>query len=40
MALKKKDIVDMIYSSTGIPQKDCIKILESVLEIIKDELAK
>jgi integration host factor subunit alpha len=40
MALTKIDLVDMIYSELDIPKKECINLVESFFDIIKDELAK
>lgn len=37
MALTKNEIVNSLYEQTEIPKKDCIKIFESVFEIIKSE---
>jgi len=40
MALTKFDLVDMIYSELDIPKKECINVVESFFDIIKDELVK
>jgi integration host factor subunit alpha len=40
MSLTKVDIIDSIYEKLGIPKKDCVQIVESVFEIIKDDLDK
>jgi integration host factor subunit alpha len=40
MSLTKVDIIDSIYEKLGIPKKECIHIVESVFEIIKDDLDK
>jgi integration host factor subunit alpha len=40
MSMTKIDIVDSVYKSLGISKKDSIRIVESVFEIIKDELDK
>ena len=40
MSLTKVDIIDAIYEKLGIPKKDCVSIVESVFEIIKDDLDK
>src|SRR5271157_829575 len=40
MALTKIDLVDMIYSELDIPKKECINLVESFFDIIKDELVK
>jgi integration host factor subunit alpha len=38
--MTKIDIIDSIYEKLGIPKKECASIVESVFEIIKDELNK
>jgi integration host factor subunit alpha len=38
MSLTKVDIIDSIYEKIGIPKKECVRIVESVFEIIKDDL--
>ena len=40
MSLTKIEIIESIYEEFGIPKKDCIRIVESFFEIIKDELGK
>jgi integration host factor subunit alpha len=40
MPLTKIDILDTIYKELDIPRKECIQIVESIIDIIKDELAK
>ena len=40
MALTKTDLIDMIYSELDIPKKECINLVESFFDIIKDELVK
>ncbi len=40
MALTKIDLVDMIYSELDIPKKECINLVESFFDIIRDELVK
>jgi integration host factor subunit alpha len=40
MALTKNDLVDMIYSELDIPKKECINLVDSFFDIIKDELVK
>jgi integration host factor subunit alpha len=40
MSMTKIDIIDSIYEKLGIQKKDCVKIVESVFEIIKDDLDK
>jgi integration host factor subunit alpha len=38
MSLTKIDIVNSIYEQLGISRKDCVGIVESIFDIIKDEL--
>ncbi len=38
MSLTKVDIIDSIYEKLGIPKKECTSIIESVFDIIKDDL--
>ncbi len=40
MALTKNEIVNMLYDHIGIPKTECLNLVESVFEIIKDELGK
>jgi len=40
MSLKKIDIIDSAYEKLGIPKKDCVHLVESVVDIIKDDLGK
>ena len=40
MGLTKIDIIDSICEQFGIPKKDCVRIVESLLDIIKDDLDK
>jgi integration host factor subunit alpha len=40
MSLTKIDITRTICEKLGIPKKDCIRIVESLFEIIKDDLDK
>ncbi len=40
MSLAKIDIVESVYDQLGIPKKDCVNIIESLFEIIKDDLDK
>ena len=40
MSLKKIDIVDSIYEQLGVPKQDCVRIVESLFEIIKNDLGK
>ena len=38
MSMTKIDIVESISEKIGIPKKDCVKIVESLFDIIKDDL--
>jgi integration host factor subunit alpha len=38
MSLTKIEIIESAYDQLGIPKKDCIRIVDSLFEIIKDEL--
>jgi integration host factor subunit alpha len=40
MSLTKIDIVEAVYTHLGIPKKDCVRIVESLFDIIKDDLDK
>jgi integration host factor subunit alpha len=40
MSLKKIDIIESVYEQLEIPRKNCISIVESLFEIIKDDLGK
>jgi integration host factor subunit alpha len=40
MSLKKINIIESVYEQFDIPKKDCIGIVESLFEIIKDDLGK
>ena len=40
MGLTKIDIIDSVCEQFGIPKKDCVRIVESLLDIIKDDLDK
>ena len=40
MSLRKIDITESVYEQLGIPKKNCIGIVESLFEIIKDDLGK
>jgi integration host factor subunit alpha len=39
MALTKNDIVEQLYLDLGLPKKKAIEIVESLLELIKTNLA-
>jgi integration host factor subunit alpha len=38
MTITKKDLIDMHYEQTGLSKKECVSAVESIFEIIKDEL--
>ena len=38
MSLTKIDIIDSIYEKLGIPKKESVSIVESIFEIIKEDL--
>jgi integration host factor subunit alpha len=40
MALTKMEIVNMLHDHIGITKTECVNLVESVFEIIKDELGK
>ena len=40
MSLTKIDITESIREKFGIPKKDCVRIVESLFDIIKDDLDK
>lgn len=40
MSLTKSDIIEAASENLGIPKKDCIRVIESVFAIIKEELEK
>jgi len=40
MSLTKIDIIEAVYTHLGVPKKDCIRIVKSLFEIIKDDLDK
>ncbi len=40
MSLTKIDIIESVYERLDIPKKDCVGIVESLFEIIKDDLGK
>jgi integration host factor subunit alpha len=40
MTLTKIDIIESINEQIGIPRKDCVRIVESLFDIIKDDLDK
>ena len=40
MTLTKSDIVNMLFAHIGITKVECLNLVESFFEIIKDELEK
>jgi integration host factor subunit alpha len=40
MSLTKIDVIESFYDQLGIPKKECASIVESLFEIIKDDLDK
>jgi integration host factor subunit alpha len=40
MALRKKELADLLYGDLGFTKKECVPIVESVIDIIKSELGK
>ena len=40
MSLTKIEIIESVYEHLGIPKKDCARIVDSIFEIIKDDLNK
>jgi integration host factor subunit alpha len=40
MSLTKIDITESVREKLGIPKKDCVKVVESVFDIIKSEFEK
>lgn len=40
MSITKADIVDAVYEEFGISKRDSFRIVESLFDIIKDELEK
>ena len=39
MPLTKINLVEMVYGVLDLPKKECVQLVESVFDIIKDELA-
>lgn len=39
MALTKRDIVEQVFTELGLPKKQSVDIIESLLELIKSSLA-
>ena len=40
MTMTKIDIIDSVYETLSFPKKDSIRIVESLFDIIKDDLEK
>jgi integration host factor subunit alpha len=40
MTMTKNSLAEMIYDQMEIPKKECLNLIESTFEIIKDELAR
>ena len=40
MSMTKIDIIESFYEQLGIPKKECVRIVESLFEIIKDQLER
>ncbi len=40
MAMRKIDIIESAYANLDIPRKDCVRIIESFFDLIKDDLVK
>jgi integration host factor subunit alpha len=40
MTMTKKDLIEIYYEQTGLSKKECVSAVESIFEIIKDELEK
>ena len=38
MSLTKIDLIESIYNQTGMTRKECVRAVDSVFEIIKDEM--
>jgi integration host factor subunit alpha len=38
MTMRKIDIVESVYHQLDIPKKDCVRLVDSLFEIIKDDL--
>ena len=38
MTMTKIDIIESIHSNLDIPKKDCVRIVESLFDLIKDDL--
>ena len=40
MTMKKIDIVETVYDQLGIPRNDCVRIVDSLFDLMKDDLSK
>ena len=40
MTMRKIDIIASVYEQLGIPKKDCVRIVDSLFDLIKDDLGK
>ena len=40
MAMTKNDLIDILYDQAGLTKKECASVLESTIDIIKEELGK
>ena len=40
MALRKKELADLLYEKLEFSKKECVPIVESVIDIIKEEVSK
>ena len=38
--MTKIDIIESVYEKLDIPKKDCVRIVESLFDLIKDDLGK
>ena len=40
MTLKKIDIIDQIHGEIGLTRKECVAVVDSLFEIMKDEMSQ
>ena len=40
MTMTKNDIIESVYEELGIPRKDCGRIVESLFDLVKNDLSK
>ena len=40
MTMTKNDIIESVYEELGIPRKDCGRIVESLFDLVKNDLNK